>query len=53
MVVIMSYISFKDVRKEYIMGEVTIKAVDGVNFHIEKGNLPLLWDHPEREKPRF
>lgn len=38
----MSYISFKDVRKEYIMGEVTIKAVDGVNFHIEKGEFAII-----------
>lgn len=28
----MSYISFVDVKKEYRMGEVTIKAVDGVEF---------------------
>lgn len=38
----MSYISFKDVRKEYIMGEVTIKAVDGVDFHIEKGEFAII-----------
>ena len=38
----MSYISFKDVRKEYVMGEVTIKAVDGVNFHIEKGEFAII-----------
>ncbi len=38
----MSYISFKEVRKEYVMGEVTIKAVDGVNFHIEKGEFAII-----------
>ena len=39
---IMSYISFQQVRKEYVMGEVTIKAVDGVDFHIEKGEFAVI-----------
>ena len=39
---IMSYISFQQVRKEYVMGEVTIKAVDGVDFHIEKGEFAII-----------
>lgn len=38
----MSYISFNQVRKEYVMGEVTIKAVDGVDFHIEKGEFAII-----------
>ena len=38
----MSYISFKQVRKEYVLGEVTIKAVDGVDFHIEKGEFAII-----------
>ena len=38
----MSYISFQDVRKEYKMGEVIIKAVDGVNFEIEKGEFVII-----------
>ena len=38
----MSYISFKQVRKEYVMGEVTIEAVDGVDFHIEKGEFAII-----------
>ncbi|HIT24877.1 MAG TPA: ABC transporter ATP-binding protein [Candidatus Enterenecus avicola] len=38
----MSYISFQQVRKEYVMGEVTIKAVDGVDFHIEKGEFAII-----------
>ena len=38
----MSYISFKQVRKEYVMGEVTIEAVDGVDFHIEKGEFSII-----------
>ena len=32
----MSYIEFKDVCKEYKMGEITIKALDKTNFQIEK-----------------
>ena len=38
----MSYISFEDVKKIYQMGEVTIHAVDGVNFHIEKGEFAII-----------
>ena len=38
----MSYITFEQVRKEYHMGEVTIKAVDGVDFHIEKGEFTVI-----------
>ncbi|HIT01870.1 MAG TPA: ABC transporter ATP-binding protein [Candidatus Enterenecus merdae] len=38
----MSYISFQDVRKEYKMGEVIIKAVDGVDFEIEKGEFAII-----------
>ena len=33
----MSYIEFKNVVKEYKMGEVVIKALDNTNFSIEKG----------------
>jgi putative ABC transport system ATP-binding protein len=38
----MSYISFEQVRKEYKMGEVTITAVDGVDFVIEKGEFAII-----------
>ena len=38
----MSYISFEDVQKIYQMGEVIIHAVDGVNFHIEKGEFAII-----------
>lgn len=38
----MSYIEFKDVVKEYEMGEVTIKALDNTNFNIEKGELVVI-----------
>lgn len=38
----MSYIEFKNVNKEYKMGEVTIKALDDTNFSIEKGELVVI-----------
>ena len=34
----MSYIELKNVKKEYKMGEVTIKAAHDVSFTIEKEN---------------
>ena len=34
-----SYVILKDVRKTYHMGEVSINAVDGVNFEIKKGEI--------------
>lgn len=38
----MHYISFQDVYKEYQVGEVPIRAVDGINFHIEKGEFAII-----------
>lgn len=38
----MSYIEFKNVKKEYKMGEVAIKALDNTNFTIEKGELVVI-----------
>ena len=38
----MSYITFENVKKEYKMGEVTIKAVDGVDFTVEKGEFAII-----------
>ena len=38
----MSYIEFKNVIKEYKMGEVTIKALDNTNFSIDKGELVVI-----------
>ena len=35
----MSYIEFKDVVKDYKMGDVVIKALDNTNFSIDKGEL--------------
>lgn len=36
------FIELKDVRKTYKMGEVEIKAVDGVNFSIDKGEFVII-----------
>ena len=38
----MSYIEFKNVNKDYQMGEITIKALDNTNFKIEKGELVVI-----------
>lgn len=38
----MSYIEFKNVEKDYQMGEVTIKALNNTNFTIEKGELVVI-----------
>ena len=35
----MAYIEFKNIVKEYQMGEIKIKALDNTNFEIEKGEL--------------
>ena len=38
----MSFIDLKDVTKTYKMGDVEIKAVDGVSFPIEKGEFVVI-----------
>ena len=38
----MSYIEFKDVKKIYKMGEVSIEALSGANFSIEKGEFAVI-----------
>ena len=38
----MAYIEFKNVEKIYKMGEVNLKALDKVNFKIEKGELVVI-----------
>lgn len=38
----MSYIEFKNVSKEYKMGEVIINALDKASFEIEKGELVII-----------
>ena len=38
----MSYIEFKNVCKQYKMGEVIINALNNTNFEIEKGELVVI-----------
>ena len=38
----MSLVEFKNVKKHYKMGEVTIKAVDGISFTIEEGSFTVI-----------
>ena len=38
----MAYIEFRNVSKEYKMGEVTIKALNNTNFEIDKGELVVI-----------
>lgn len=38
----MSYIELNNVQKSYRVGEITIKAVDGVTFKIEKGDFAVV-----------
>ena len=38
----MSYIEFRDVRKIYQQGEVDIRALDGVDFQVEKGKFAII-----------
>ena len=38
----MAYIEFKDVCKDYKMGEIKIKALSNTNFSIEKGELVVI-----------
>lgn len=36
------FVELNEVRKDYRMGEVTIHAVDGINFQIEKGEFAII-----------
>lgn len=38
----MAFVELKDVRKSYHMGEITIHAVDGIEFAIEKGEFVVI-----------
>jgi len=37
-----SFVELKDVKKTYRMGEVTIHAVDGIDFQLEKGEFVVI-----------
>lgn len=38
----MSFVEFKNVKKIYHMGEVDVRAADGLNFTIEKGEVVVI-----------
>ena len=38
----MAYIEFKNVVKEYTMGDNKIRALDNANFEINKGELVVI-----------
>ena len=38
----MSFVTLKNVKKIYKMGEVEIRAVDGIDFEIEKGEFAVI-----------
>ena len=38
----MAFIEFKDVCKSYTMGEIEIKALDNINFSIDKGEFVVI-----------
>ena len=38
----MAFVEFRDVRKIYRMGDVEVRAVDGMNFDIEQGELVVI-----------
>ena len=38
----MSFIELKDIEREYHVGDSIIKAVDGINFEIEKGSFNVI-----------
>ena len=38
----MSFISFKNVIKEYVIGENAVKAIDGIDFEIKKGEFTVI-----------
>ena len=40
--IVMSYITFQEVRKTYHVGEIDIHALDGVNFEVEKGQVVIV-----------
>ena len=38
----MAFVEFRDVRKTYQMGDVEVRAVDGMSFDIERGELVVI-----------
>ena len=48
----MAYIEFKNIVKEYKMGEVTIKALNNTNFEIEKGTKNVTKNKKYKKKKK-
>ena len=48
----MALIAAENVKKDYIIGEVTVQALRGLTFEIETASLSLSWDHREAAKRR-
>ncbi|MDD7365550.1 MAG: ATP-binding cassette domain-containing protein, partial [Olsenella sp.] len=38
----MAFVEFRDVTKKYRMGDVEVRAVDGMTFDIERGELAVI-----------
>ena len=42
----MAFVEFRNVRKVYQMGDVEVRAVDGMDFEIERGELVVIVGQP-------
>jgi len=38
----MSFVTFQGVTRDYKQGEITIRAIDGINFELEKGKFSVI-----------
>ena len=38
----MSYVSFKNVTRDYKQGDITVRAVDGISFGLEEGKFSII-----------
>ena len=47
-----AFVELKHITKVYKMGEVEIRAVDGIDFEIEKGELVVIVGEAARERRR-
>ena len=47
-----AYVEMDQVTKTYQMGEVTIKAADGISFQVEKGEFVVVV-RPDRKSTRL
>jgi hypothetical protein len=47
---VMAFIEFRDIKKEYTVGDIKITAVDNCSFTIEKGELAVILGPSGRKK---